>query len=75
DYSEQFLYHIHLEADAVFEIVFESETEVAVYLPELPGVINDEKFNAGDFIEFDRKAGIMELHNNNQKACDVIVFG
>jgi redox-sensitive bicupin YhaK (pirin superfamily) len=75
EYSEQFLYHIHLKAGAVFETVLAGDLEVAAYLPELPCIINDEQFDAGDFIEFDRKEGTMELKNNGQTACDLILFG
>ena len=74
-YSEQFLYHIHLEPGAVFAIEFADETEVAAYLPVLPAIINDEKFNAGDFIEYDRNAGTIELNNQQQQTCDFLLFG
>jgi redox-sensitive bicupin YhaK (pirin superfamily) len=74
-YSEQFLYHIHLEAGAVFEIDFADKLEVAAYLPELPGIINDEMVNAGNFIEFDREKGSIELRNENAAACDFLLFG
>ena len=75
NYSEQFLYHIQLQAGADFEIAFGNEREVAAYLPELGGIINDEKFHAGDFIEFDRKEGFIELKNEAQQTCDFILFG
>jgi redox-sensitive bicupin YhaK (pirin superfamily) len=74
-FSEQFLYHIHLEPGACCEIDFADKLEVAAYLPELPGTINDETFNAGDFVEFDRKKGTIELKNKNMKACDFLLFG
>lgn len=75
NYSEQFLYHIHLEPGATFAIEFADKTEVAAYLPVLPAIINDEKFNAGDFIEYDRNAGTIELNNVNNEACDFLLFG
>ncbi|UYQ95972.1 pirin family protein [Chitinophaga horti] len=75
DYSGQFLYHIHLEAGAVFNIGFEEQIEVAAYLPTASATINDESFNAGDFVEFDRKEGSMEIRNLNSDACDVLLFG
>ncbi|EDM37914.1 hypothetical protein PBAL39_15854 [Pedobacter sp. BAL39] len=74
-FSEQFLYHIHLEPGACFEINFAAKIEVAAYLAELPGTINDETFNAGDFVEFDREEGSIELKNNNMEACDFLLFG
>lgn len=75
NYSTQFLYHIHLEPGTSFSTEFADKLEVAVYLPQLPAILNDEKFNAGDFIEFDRTAGTIELRNENQEACDVLLFG
>jgi redox-sensitive bicupin YhaK (pirin superfamily) len=75
NYSEQFLYHIHLEAGASFTTEFDDKLEVAVYLPTLSATINDEQFEAGEFIEYDRDAGNIELRNDHQEACDFIVFG
>lgn len=75
NYSEQFLYHIHLEPGATFTTDFTDQTEVAAYLPTLPAVLNDEYFSAGDFIEFDRNAGTIELRNENQNACEILLFG
>jgi redox-sensitive bicupin YhaK (pirin superfamily) len=75
NYSEQFLYHIHLETGASLEIEFADKLEVAAYLPTLPASINDEKFNGGEFIEFDRKEGSIELINTNAEACDILLFG
>ncbi len=74
-YSEQFLYHVHLEPGASFVAEFADKLEVAAYLPVLPATINGEKFNGGDFIEFDRNAGTLELINENQEACDFLLFG
>lgn len=75
NYSEQFIYHIHLEPGASFATNFADKLEVAAYLPVLPASINDEKFDAGEFIEFDRNAGSIELLNENQEASDFILFG
>jgi len=75
NYSEQFLYHIHLEPGTTFSTEFADQIEVAAYLPELPAFLNDEKFNKGDFIEFDRDAGSIEFRNDNQEACDLLLFG
>lgn len=74
-YSEQFLYHIHLEPGAGFTIDFADKLEVAAFLPVLSASINDEHFNAGDFAEFDRESGSLELRNENAEACDILLFG
>jgi redox-sensitive bicupin YhaK (pirin superfamily) len=74
-YSEQFLFHIHLEPKKSFSITMAAETEVAAFLPTLKATINDEEFNAGDFIEFDRSAGRIEIKNGEPEACDILLFG
>ncbi|PST83271.1 pirin family protein [Pedobacter yulinensis] len=74
-YSEQFLYHVHLEPGAGFTTSFADKIEVAVFLPALPALINDENFSAGDFIEFDRAAGELELKNEGHDPCDLLLFG
>ena len=75
NFSTQFLYHIHLMPGASFTLEFEDKTEVAAYMPIMSATINDEQFKAGDFVEFDRNAGTIELSNNNPEPCDFIVFG
>lgn len=75
NYSAQFLYHIYLEAGAAFETEFADQIEVAAYLPVLPALLNDEKFNAGDFIEFDRQGRTITLRNENQEGCEFLLFG
>lgn len=75
NYSAQFLYHIHLEPKAVFTFSFADKLEVAAYLPILPATINEEKFNARDFVEFDRAAGVIELTNDNDEPVDYLLFG
>ena len=67
--------HIHLQAGASFTTEFSDDVEVAAFLPLHPAILNDERFDAGDFIEFDRKAGVIELKNENNEACDLILFG
>lgn len=75
NYSEQFLYHIHLEPGASFTTGFADKIEVAAYLPTVSVLINNESFEAGEFIEFSRKAGNIILNNKQQEACDVLLFG
>ncbi|WP_211237782.1 pirin-like C-terminal cupin domain-containing protein [Dyadobacter alkalitolerans] len=74
-YSKQFLFHIHLEPGAVFDIDIADKLEVAAFLPERLGIINNEKFNAGDFVEFDRNEGSIEIENTNTEAIDILLFG
>jgi hypothetical protein len=38
-------------------------------------VINDAEFEKGEFIEFDRSEGTIEINNNSEAAVDIILFG
>jgi redox-sensitive bicupin YhaK (pirin superfamily) len=75
NYSEQFLYHIHLEAGKQFSITTENGLEYAAFLPTDKAVINDTEYEAGEFIEFDRNEGTVEINNNSEFAIDIILFG
>ncbi len=74
-YSEQFLYHIQLKPGARFNISFPEKIEVAAFLPDAKAVINDEAFDAGTFIEYDRAEGEIEMVNHGAEPCDIILFG
>lgn len=75
DYSKQFLYHIHLEGEKQFTVATENEMEYAALLPLQDALINDTHFNKGEFIEFDRQEGTIEINNNAKDAIDIILFG
>ena len=75
NYSEQFLYHIHLEAGQQFSISMADKIEVAAFLPSHNVILNDTEFHSGEFVEFDRNAGEIEIKNNLQEAADIILFG
>ena len=74
-YSEQFLYHIHLEAGKQFSLKMEDKIEVAAFLPTQNVVLNDTEFQKGEFVEFDREAGEIELKNTSDIAIDILIFG
>jgi redox-sensitive bicupin YhaK (pirin superfamily) len=38
-------------------------------------IINDSKFDAGEFVEFDREAGSIEINNISGEAIDILLFG
>ena len=63
NYSKQFLYHIHLDAGKQFSINAEKGLEYAAFLPLQNAVINDTEFEKGEFIEFDRIEGTIEISN------------
>ena len=75
NYSKQFLYHIHLESGKQFSLTTENGLEYGAFLPGNNAVINDTEFTAGEFIEFDRDGGTIEINNNSGAATDIIVFG
>jgi hypothetical protein len=75
NYSKQFIYHIHLEAGKQFPIAAQGGLEYAAFLPTQKAVINDTEIEAGEFIEFDKSEGTIEIGNNSDIAIDIIVFG
>lgn len=75
NYSEQFLYHIHVEAGKDFTISIDEKIEIAAFLPSKNTILNDDEFQAGEFIEFDRNAGEIVIENKLQEATDIILFG
>ncbi|MDB5222849.1 MAG: Pirin-like protein [Chitinophagaceae bacterium] len=75
NYSKQFLYHIHLEPGKQFSLSAEKGLEYAAFLPLQNAVINDTEFSKGEFIEFDRDEGTIEINNNAKDAVDIIIFG
>ena len=74
-YTLQFIYHVHLNATKQFILDTEDETEVAAFLPLQNAVVNDSDFESGEFIEFDRKEGEIEIKNSSETAIDIILFG
>jgi redox-sensitive bicupin YhaK (pirin superfamily) len=75
NYTEQFLYHIHLEAGRDFSLTVADETEIAAFLPTQSVTVNDVVFDAGELVEFDQNAGEIEIRNNLREAVDIILFG
>jgi redox-sensitive bicupin YhaK (pirin superfamily) len=75
NYSEQFLYHIHLEAGKQFSINRAEKIEVAAFLPTQNVTINDTEFDAGEFVEFDRNEGEIEIKNTSGESIDLLLFG
>ena len=75
NYSKQYLYHIHLNEGKKFSLLTNKGLEYAAFLPQHDIIINNTKFNAGDFIEFDREEGTIEITNTSTTAADIILFG
>ncbi len=49
--------------------------EVAAFLPTHHATLNDAEFQQGEFVEFDREAGEIELKNTSDIAIDMLLFG
>jgi redox-sensitive bicupin YhaK (pirin superfamily) len=75
NYSEQFLYHVHLEPGKQFTVTMAHQTEVAAFLPIQNVTINDAPFEAGELIEFDTNEGSIEIYNNSGVASEILLFG
>lgn len=75
NYSEQFLYHIQLEAGKSFSLEIKNKIEVAAFLPTQNAILNDTEYQKNEFIEFDREAGEIELKNTSDIAIDILLFG
>lgn len=75
NYSEQFLYHIHLEAGKQFSINLADKIEAAAFLTTQNVILNEVEYQAGEFVEFGRKAGEIEIKNTSGKYIDVLLFG
>ena len=75
NYSQQFLYHIHLESGKKITISIDEKIEVAAFLPTKNAIVNDVEFQSGEFIEFDRIAGELTFENSSPEATDIILFG
>lgn len=75
NYSEQFLYHIQLEAGKSFSLEMKNKIEVAAFLPTQNAILNNAEYQKGDFVEFDREEGEIELKNTSEKVIDIMLFG
>lgn len=75
NYQKQYLYHIRLNEGGKFHLLSEKGLEYAMLVTKHDVSINDTKFHAGDFIEFDRENGIIEIHNDSTTPADVLLFG
>ena len=75
NYSKQFLYHIQLETGKQFTLGMENKIEVAAFLPTQNVMLNDTEFQKGEFVEFDKNAGEIEIKNTSNTVIDILIFG
>jgi redox-sensitive bicupin YhaK (pirin superfamily) len=75
DYSKQFLYHIQIMPGKQFILTTEPGLEYAAFLPLNTAIINANEYGPGEFIEFDRESGTIEIENQSPEATDILLFG
>jgi len=74
-YSKEFVLHINLEGGAHLSLPASAELEYALFLPLQPAMINEETYQQGDLLSFDRKDGSIDISNPSKAAIDLIFFG
>ena len=74
-YSQEFLYHIHLEAGKKFSIQTQENINCALFLLSNKVAINGKEFRVGQLIAFTSHGEVLELYNNSEAATDIIQFG
>jgi len=74
-YTQQFIYHIHLEPGKLFSLATESNLEYAAFLPLDHAIINDTDYKKGTLIAFDQDDGAIEINNGADHVIDIMLFG
>jgi redox-sensitive bicupin YhaK (pirin superfamily) len=74
-YSNEFLYHIHLEAGKQFQLKTEHAIECAAFLPSDKAVINDVEFQSGNLVVFTAQGDVIKIFNRSETVIDVLLFG
>jgi len=74
-YSNEFLYHVHLEAEQKFSITTGHTIECAAFLPSDDAVLNDLEIQAGKLVVFTTHGDIIEIKNRSETSIDIILFG
>jgi len=74
-YSNEFLYHIHLEAGKQFSITTGHEIECAAFLPSDKAVVNDVEFQSGKLVVFTSHGELIKINNRSESSIDILLFG
>lgn len=75
NYSEEFLYHIHLKAGQHFIIDSDEKLEYSTLLTEQNLMINEIEFEKGEIIGFEKDDSAIEFKNKSNNAIDFLLFG
>jgi len=73
--SNEFLYHIHLEAGKQFSITTDHANECAAFLPSDKAVVNDVEFQSGKLVVFTTHGELIKINNRGESAIDILLFG
>jgi redox-sensitive bicupin YhaK (pirin superfamily) len=74
-FSKEFLYHVHLRPGRRFWMTTDNAIEYAAFLPSDLAEINDIEIGSGKLVLFTSQGEIIEIHNQNQAAIDILLFG
>lgn len=75
NYSQQFLYHLHLEIGEAFSLQNDNNFQIAAFIAAGDARINDHKFESSQCIYFKHEPGNIEIQNTGIVALDIILFG
>lgn len=75
EFSDQFLYHIQLNAGGQFTMETKDQCEYGLFLPDHEALINDADVSAGEFILFANDNGKIEISNPGNYIIHILTFG
>ncbi|AYB34875.1 pirin family protein [Chryseolinea soli] len=73
--SNEFLFHICLQAGKQFSITTDQRLEYAAFLPASSAIANDVEFQGGEVLAFTPLGELIEISNVRNTAIDIILFG
>lgn len=74
-FNGEFLLHVEIIPGKEWQITTKEGIEYGALLPTSDAIINETTFSAGDFIEFDRNGGSIQIKNNHSQSLHLLLFG
>lgn len=74
-YTQQFIWHVSLEAGKSIELNTHKEHDVGGYLPESKAVISGKTISQREFFLFENKKNKLKIENPQNHAIDILLFG